>query len=128
MDTYSKERIEVLLTNVYNCKHANLDIDPLCVYFVSLLFLYLSSVTMHRDHILTSDLREAFDYLVNAGETSSAFDVRENVPKGKNRKRASTITMLVDALFHSPSLSIPESERTIISFILEIPNEATLRQ
>lgn len=42
----------------------------------------------HRDHILTSDLREAFDYLINAGEKSGAFDVRENVPKGKNRKKS----------------------------------------
>jgi hypothetical protein len=43
---------------------------------------------MHRDHILTSDLREAFDFLIAAGETSGAFDVRENTPKGKNRKKS----------------------------------------
>jgi hypothetical protein len=43
---------------------------------------------MHRDHIMTSDLREAFDYLVAAGEKSGVFDVRENVPKRKNRKKS----------------------------------------
>jgi hypothetical protein len=41
----------------------------------------------HRDHILTSDLREAYDFLYDAGVDDSAFDVSENEPSGQNRKK-----------------------------------------
>ena len=43
---------------------------------------------LHREHILTSDLRQVYDYLFEVGESDSSFDVFENKPTGKNRKRA----------------------------------------
>ncbi len=42
----------------------------------------------HRDHILTTALRETYDYLFDMGEADSSFDVSENKPTGKNRKKA----------------------------------------
>lgn len=42
----------------------------------------------HREHILTSDLKQVYDYLFEMGESDSYFDVSENKPAGKNRKRA----------------------------------------
>ena len=42
----------------------------------------------HRDHILTTALRDAYDYLFDMGEADSSFDVSENRPDGKNRKKA----------------------------------------
>jgi len=42
----------------------------------------------NREHILTSALREVYDYLFDAGEADNSFDVSENKPAGKNRKKA----------------------------------------
>ncbi len=42
----------------------------------------------HRDHILTAALRETYDYLFDMGEADSSFDVTENKPAGKSRKKA----------------------------------------
>ena len=43
---------------------------------------------LHREHILTSVLREIYDYLFDMGEADSSFDVAENKPAGKNYKKA----------------------------------------
>jgi hypothetical protein len=43
---------------------------------------------IHRDHILTSELRQVYDYLFDMGEADDSFDVSENKPAGKNRKKA----------------------------------------
>jgi len=42
----------------------------------------------HRDHILTTALREAYDYLFDMGEADNSFDVSERGPAGKNRKKS----------------------------------------
>ena len=42
----------------------------------------------HRDHIMTAALREVYDFLIEQGELDRGFDVSENEPKGKNRKKA----------------------------------------
>lgn len=42
----------------------------------------------HRGHILTFALRETYDYLFDKGEADGSFDVSENKPAGKNRKKA----------------------------------------
>lgn len=42
----------------------------------------------HRIHIMTVDLRQAYDYLFDQGEIDDSFDVGENKPAGKNRKKA----------------------------------------
>ncbi len=42
----------------------------------------------HREHIVTSALRDSYDYLYDQGIADESLDVSENTPKGKNRKRA----------------------------------------
>ena len=40
-------------------------------------------MSVHRDHILTSDLREAYNLLMNNGQLDSGFDVSETGPSPK---------------------------------------------
>ena len=42
---------------------------------------------LHREHILTSELRQVYDYLFDMGQADSSFDVLENKPASKNRKK-----------------------------------------
>jgi hypothetical protein len=37
---------------------------------------------------MTANLRNAYDYLFDQGELDDSFDVTENIPSGKNRKKA----------------------------------------
>lgn len=59
-----------------------------CVYFVFIFNQFHNDMKKHRDHILTSELRKAYDYLYDIGKADDSFDVSENKPAGKNRKKS----------------------------------------
>ena len=43
---------------------------------------------IHKSHIMTADLKAAYSFLLGTGEMDSGFDVNEEEPRGKNRKRS----------------------------------------